>query len=64
MAFFDDVLTSGEVSAIYNSGKPKDESSHSGLVGYWKMESNTDDSSSNSNTLTLVSGATYSTDVP
>ena len=64
MAFFDDVLTSGEVSTIYNSGKPKDESSHSGLVGYWKMESNTDDSSSNSNALTLVSGATYSTDVP
>ena len=64
MAFFNDVLTSGEVSTIYNSGKPKDESSHSGLVGYWKMESNTDDSSSNSNALTLVSGATYSTDVP
>ena len=64
MAFFDDVLTSGEVSTIYNSGKPKDESSHSGLVGYWKMESNTNDSSSNSNALTLVSGATYSTDVP
>jgi hypothetical protein len=64
MAFFDDVLTAGEVNAIYNSGDPKDESSHSGLVGYWKMENNTDDSSSNSNSITLVNGATYSSDVP
>ena len=64
IALFSDVLESGEVSAIYNSGSPKDESSHSGLVAYWKMENNTDDSSSNSNSLTLVNGATYSGDVP
>ena len=64
MALFDDVLTEGEVDAIYNGGDPKDESSHSGLVGYWKMENNTDDSSSNSNSITLVNGATYSGDVP
>ena len=54
MAFFNDVLTAGEVDTIYNSGAPKDESSHGGLVGYWKMENNTDDSSSNSNSITLV----------
>ena len=68
IALFDDVLTSGEVSAIYNSGAPKDESSHSGLIGYWKMEENTGtsvaDSSSNSNVITLVNGAAWSTDVP
>jgi hypothetical protein len=64
IALFDDYLTSGEVSTIYNSGDPKDESSHSGLVGYWKMENNADDSSSNSNSITLVNGATYEADVP
>jgi hypothetical protein len=64
MALFDDVLTAGEVGTIYNSGDPTDLSSHGGLVGYWKMENNTDDSSSNSNSLTLVNGATYSSDVP
>ena len=68
IAFFDDVLASGEVSTIYNSGDPKDESSHSGLVAYWKMEENTGtsvaDSSSNSNAMTLVNGAAFSSDTP
>ena len=64
IALFDDVLTAGEVTAIYNSGDPKDESSHSGLVAYWMMEQNTDDSSSNSNSITLVNGADYESDVP
>ena len=68
IALFDDVLSSGEVSAIYNSGKPKDESSHDHLVGYWKMEENTGtsvaDNSPNSNAITLVNGAAWSTDVP
>jgi len=68
IALFDDVLTSGEVSTIYNSGDPKDESSHDHLVGYWKMEENTGtsvaDSSSNSNAITLVNGAAWSSDVP
>ena len=68
MAFFDDVLTAGEASAIYNSGAPKDESDHSGLVGYWKFEENTGtsiaDSSSNSNVATLVNGTAFSTDTP
>ena len=63
-ALFDDVLTSGEVSTIYNSGTPTDISSHSGLVAYWKMENNADDSSSNSNSITLVNGAAYSSDTP
>ena len=63
-ALFDDVLTSGEVSTIYNSGAPTDISSHSGLVAYWKMENNADDSSSNSNSITLVNGAAYSSDTP
>ena len=68
IAFFDDVLTAGEVSTIYNSGDPKDESSHSGLVGYWKMEENTGtsvaDSSSNSNAMTLVNGAAFEAETP
>tara|TARA_R100001530_G_scaffold125988_1_gene94680 strand:- start:1576 stop:2511 length:936 start_codon:yes stop_codon:yes gene_type:complete len=68
VAFFDDVLTAGEASAIYNSGAPKDESDHSGLVGYWKFEENTGtsiaDSSSNSNVATLVNGTAFATDTP
>ena len=67
VAFFDDVLTSGEAAAIYQNGDPKDESSHSGLVGYWKMEENTgtsvEDSSSNSNAITLVNGTAFDNDV-
>ena len=30
-------LSSSDVTDIYNSGHPKDESERSGLVGYWKM---------------------------
>jgi len=64
-ALFDDVLSAGEVSTIYNSGTPTDISSHSGLIGYWRFENNTDDSSANSNAITLVNGASYdSGDVP
>jgi hypothetical protein len=64
IALFDDVLTSGEVSTIYNAGEPTDISSHGGLVAYWMMENNTDDSSSNSNSITLVNGAAYEADTP
>jgi len=65
VAIFDDVLTSGEVSTIYNSGTPTDISSHDHLIGYWRFENNTDDSSANSNAITLVNGASYdSGDVP
>ena len=71
MAIFDDVLTSSEVTAIYNSGSPKDESSHSGLIAYYTMEaySNGDstvaDDSSNSNSLTINNSTDIdSTDTP
>ncbi len=68
VAIFDDVLSAEEVSAIYNSGAPKDESSHSGLVGYWRMEENTGtsvaDSSSNSNAATLINGTAFDSDTP
>jgi len=39
IAIFDDVLSASEVSTIYNSGSPKDESRHSGIVAYYTMES-------------------------
>ena len=71
VAIFDDALTSSEVSAIYNSGSPKDESSHSGLVAYYTMEAYSDsdttlaDDSSNSNTLTITNSTNIdSTDTP
>ena len=63
IAIFDAALTSSDISNIYNSGAPKDESSRANLVGYWRMEENGNDSSSNSNNLT-VSGATFTRDVP
>jgi len=59
IAFFSDVLTSSEVTAIYNSGSPKDEESHSGLIAYYTMEAYSDedstltDNSGNSKTLTI-----------
>ena len=71
VAIFDDALTSSEVSAIYNSGSPKDESSHSGLVAYYTMEAYSDsdttlaDDSSNSNTMTITNSTNIdSTDTP
>ena len=63
IAIFDAALTSSDISNIYNSGAPKDESSRANLVGYWRMEENGNDSSSNSNNLT-VSGATFTRNVP
>ena len=63
-SLYDDVLTGGEVSTIYNSGAPKDESSHSGLVGYWKLEQNTDDSSGEGNSATLTNTPSYDSDTP
>ena len=59
LAMFDDVLTASEVSSIYNSGTPKDESGHSGLVAYFTMEAYSDgdstvaDDSSNNNAFTI-----------
>lgn len=63
IAIFDAALTASDISNIYNSGAPKDESSRANLVGYWRMEQNGNDSSSNSNNLT-VSGATFTRNVP
>jgi hypothetical protein len=71
MAIFNDVLTSSEVSSIYNSGAPKDESGHSGLIAYYTLEnySNGDttvaDDSSNSYALTITNSTDIdSTDTP
>lgn len=74
-AIWDEVLTSAERTAIYNSGTPIDLTSDSGnyassanLVGYWRFEENSGtsiaDSSTNSNTATLTNGPTFSTDTP
>ena len=71
MAIFGDVLTSSEVSAIYNSGAPKDESSHSGIISYYTLEGYSDsdetvaDDSSNSHALTITNSTNIdSTDTP
>jgi hypothetical protein len=75
MAVWDEPLTSTEVTAIYNSGTPIDLASDSGnyassanLQGYWRFEENTGtsiaDSSTNSNTGTLLNGAAFSSDNP
>ena len=71
IAMFDDVLTATEVATIYNSGSPKDESSHSGLLAYYKMEgysagdTSLADDSSNSYSLTITNSTSIgSTDTP
>ena len=71
IAFFSDVLTSSEVSTIYNSGSPKDEEAHSGLIAYYTMENYSDsdttlvDDSGNSKTLTINNSTNIdSTDTP
>jgi len=59
IAIFSDVLTSSEVTAIYNSGEPQDESDHSGLIAYYTVEAYSDndttlaDDSGNSKTLNI-----------
>ena len=63
IAFFNTAHSASTISDIYNGGTPRDETSTSGLVGYWRMEDNGNDSSSNSNNLTIT-GATFTTDVP
>lgn len=68
VAIYDTVLTSTQVSNIYNSGTPNDRSADSNLLGYWRMEENTGttvaDSSGNGHTATLTNGPTFSTDIP
>ena len=63
-ALFDKVLSLTEVQNIYNSGVPGDLSGESDLIGWWRFEDNTNDSSSNSNSGTLTNGATYNSSVP
>ena len=71
MAFFSDVLSSSEVTAIYNEGAPKDESSHSGLIAYYTLEEYSDgdtsvsDDSGNNKALTINNSTNIdSTDTP
>ena len=71
IALFNDKLTATEVSTIYNSGTPKDEASHSGLIAYYKMEGYSDndttltDDSSNSYSLTITNSTNIdSSDTP
>ncbi|MAL74429.1 MAG: hypothetical protein CMM62_05595 [Rhodospirillaceae bacterium] len=63
ISLYSSVLSSSNVTAIYNGGVPADETERSGLIGYWRLEDNGNDSSSNSNSLT-ISGAQFTTDVP
>ena len=63
-ALFDKVLSASEVSNIYNSGVPADLSGESDLIGWWRFEDDTSDSSSNSNSGTLTNGATFSSTTP
>ena len=63
ISMYDAALTASDISNIYNGGVPKDESDRQNLVGYWRMEENGNDSSSNSNNLTIT-GATFTRDIP
>jgi hypothetical protein len=71
IAIWSTSLNAANITAIYNSGTPTDLTTAAGnynqqgnLVGYWKMEDNTNDSSSNSNNLTLYGDTTYSSSTP
>jgi hypothetical protein len=64
VAFYSSVKSADEIYAIYQQGITYDESSLSGLVGYWRMGDDTSkayptiaDSSSNSNDGTITNGA-------
>ena len=70
LSTYNTVLSASDVTAIYNSGVPTDESSRSGLTGYWRFGDGDDrtgtailDQSSNNNNFLLV-GATFAEDVP
>ena len=67
LALYNSTLSSSDISTIYNSGSPADQSSDSNLVAYWRMQGSghqVTDSSTNSNTAILENGATFSTDAP
>lgn len=59
---FSKALSSSEVSAIYNSGTPKDESSHDGLFMYYRFEDDVTDTAGTSDGTN--NGATFSSTVP
>ena len=69
---FNTQLSDAQVLAIYNLGIPKDESSHAGLIGYWRMGDDgsvfniIDDDSSNNNSgiMTNMVAADIETVVP
>ena len=61
---FGAALSDSDISDIYNSGAPGDLSSYSDLIGWWRFEDDTNDSSSNSNSGTLINGATYNSGTP
>tara|TARA_R100000951_G_scaffold46628_2_gene39921 strand:- start:181 stop:1011 length:831 start_codon:yes stop_codon:yes gene_type:complete len=70
LSIFNSVLSSSDVTSIYNSGVPSDVSSLS-PVGYWRMGDNDSgtgttvtDQGSGGNDGTLTNGATFSSDVP
>lgn len=70
LAIIPSVLSSSDVTAIYNSGVPADLTSYS-PVGWWRMGDNDGgtgttitDQGSGGNNGTLVNGPTFSTDVP
>jgi hypothetical protein len=71
IAIWSSSLNATNIAAIYNSGTPTDLSVNAGnynqqgnLVGYWKMENNANDSTSNSNSLSLYGNAAYVNDSP
>ena len=68
VSIFNKVLSSGDVSDIYNSGTPTDISGMDGLTGYWRFEegagSSVADSSDNSNAGTLINDSAFSSTVP
>ena len=72
VAIWDVVLSSADVTSIYNSGKPNNltlsasyDTDRTGqLVAYWRFEDDYTDSSTNSNTGAAVNEAGFSTSVP
>lgn len=58
---WNDIRTSGEISANYDSELVGNES---GLVGYWKLNNNYLDETSNNNDLSASGSPVFSTDVP
>tara|TARA_E500000305_G_C3992013_1_gene222487 strand:- start:376 stop:1125 length:750 start_codon:yes stop_codon:yes gene_type:complete len=62
VAIFSEALSSSEVTAIYNSGVPKDESGHDNLLLYYRFEDDVTDTTGTSNATN--NGATFSSTVP